>query len=98
LSCHSFGQLGRRYQPHRRPVAYMPISSSVADSNTDYFSTPPSRLARRTRASGVPSGQPALLFVILEQGGDDLNGNLPSATDSIMGQWNYQYDNLNRLV
>jgi YD repeat-containing protein len=37
-------------------------------------------------------------FVIPDQGGYDLNGNLLSVTDSVMGQWNYAYDNLNRLT
>ena len=27
-----------------------------------------------------------------------LNGNLLIVNDSVMGQWNYGYDNLNRLV
>ena len=31
-------------------------------------------------------------------GGYDANGNLLTALDSIMGQWNYTYDSLNRLT
>ncbi len=34
----------------------------------------------------------------LRSGGYDKNGNLLTAIDSAMGQWNYTYDNLNRLV
>ena len=32
------------------------------------------------------------------QGGYDRNSNLLTAVDSVMGQWNYTYDNLNRLT
>jgi len=44
------------------------------------------------------AGSPLYSFVISDQGGYDLNGNLLTAPDSVMGQWNYGYDNLNRLV
>jgi len=36
--------------------------------------------------------------VIPNRGGYDLNGNLLSVTDSVMGQGNYAYDNWNRLT
>jgi YD repeat-containing protein len=44
------------------------------------------------------AGSPLYSFVIPDQGGYEKNGNLLTAVDSVMGQWNYSYDNLNRLV
>ena len=37
-------------------------------------------------------------FAVPAVGGYDANGNLLTASDSVMGQWNYGYDNLNRLT
>jgi hypothetical protein len=37
------------------------------------------------------------LFLIPGQGGYAPNGNLLNVVDSVMGQWNYGYDDLNRL-
>lgn len=51
-----------------------------------------------TSGGAYSAGSPLYSFVIPDQGGYDLNGNLLSATDTVMGEWNYSYDNLNRLV
>ena len=37
-------------------------------------------------------------YVMPLVGGYDANGNLLTAVDSVMGQWNYTYDSLNRLT
>jgi YD repeat-containing protein len=37
-------------------------------------------------------------FMIPDQGGFDPVGNLLSVQDSVMGNWSYSYDNLNRLI
>jgi RHS repeat-associated protein len=81
------------------PAADMSITGSVADSNPDYFSTPGFSVSTQNMSGGAFSaGSPLYSFVIPDQGGYDLNGNLLSVTDSVMGQWNYAYDNLNRLT
>ena len=77
----------------------MSITSSTSDSNTYYFTTPSFTVSTLNMSGGAYSeGSPLYSFSIPDQGGYDLNGNLLSATDSVMGQWNYSYDNLNRLV
>ena len=77
----------------------MSISGGVTDTNAEYFSTPSFSIATQNMSGGAFSaGSPLYSFVIPDQGGYDLNGNLLSVTDSVMGQWNYGYDNLNRLV
>jgi len=37
-------------------------------------------------------------FTIPDQGGFDPAGNLKTVQDSVMGNWSYSYDNLNRLA
>jgi len=81
------------------PAADMSITGGVADSNPDYFSTASFSVSTQNMSGGAFSaGSPLYSFVIPDQGGYDLNGNLLSVTDSVMGQWNYAYDNLNRLT
>jgi hypothetical protein len=75
-------------------AADMSISGAVADSNPTYFcmqTAPytcyPSFSIATTNMSGGGSTEGDLLygFTIPDQGGYDLNGNLLSVTDSIMG-------------
>ena len=54
---------------------------------------------------GVPGPSPlgtgdtsTLILRRAGHGGYDRNSNLLTAVDSVMGQWNYTYDNLNRLT
>ena len=82
------------------PAADMSVSASVTDTTTQYTPSSPSFTASTTNMSGgaITSGSPLYSFTIPDAGGYDKNGNLLTAIDTAMGQWNYTYDNLNRLV
>jgi RHS repeat-associated protein len=81
------------------PAADMSIAGSATDTNTDYFSAASFSVATTNMTGGgATEGDLLYGFTIPDQGGYDLNGNLLSVTDSVMGQWNYRYDNLNRLA
>ena len=47
---------------------------------------------------GVNQSSPIYSYVMPLAGGYDSNGNLLTANDSVMGQWTYSYDSLNRLT
>jgi RHS repeat-associated protein len=47
---------------------------------------------------GINQSSAIYSYVMPLAGGYDANGNLLTALDSIMGQWNYTYDSLNRLT
>jgi RHS repeat-associated protein len=80
------------------PPADATISSSAADTNTAFFSTASFSASTVNMSGGVASeGSLLYSFNIPDQGGYDVNGNVLSVADSVMGQWNYGYDNLNRL-
>jgi RHS repeat-associated protein len=82
------------------PATDMSIAGSTIDSaDTGYFSSPSFSVAT-TNMSGGGATEGDLLygFTIPDQGGYDLNGNLLTAVDSVMGTWSYSYDNLNRLA
>jgi RHS repeat-associated protein len=49
-------------------------------------------------SGGVNSSGALYSYYIPTAGGYDRNSNLLTAVDSVMGQWNYTYDNLNRLT
>jgi len=81
------------------PAADTSISSSVTDSNSPYFSTPSFSISTANMTGGAATeGSLLYSYTIPDQGGHDVNGNLLSVSDSVMGQWIYGYDNLNRLV
>jgi len=75
------------------------ITTNQTETNPTYFSTP-TIIATGTNGSGGAINNTNLLygFNIPDVGGYALNGNLLTATDTVMGQWNYAYDNLNRLI
>jgi hypothetical protein len=83
------------------------VTASAVDTNPTYFSasgpnqytgplsfnaTPTSMTGGETTGSAIYS------FTIPDQGGYAANGNLLSVADTVTGNWNYSYDNLNRLL
>jgi hypothetical protein len=61
----------------------MPITGSVADSNTDYLFTPTFSVSTQNMSGGAfRAGSPLYSFVIPDQGCYDLNGNLFSVASS----------------
>ena len=47
---------------------------------------------------GINQSSAIYSYVMPLAGGYDANGNLLTAVDSVMGQWTYSYDSLNRLT
>ena len=84
------------------PETDLAVSASVADTNSQLSCWPncsPSFSVASSNMTGgsLAEGSTIYNFTIPEQGGFAPNGNVLSVTDSIMGQWNYTYDYLNRL-
>jgi hypothetical protein len=74
----------------------MSITGGITDTNTDYFISPSFSVSTQNMTGGAFSaGSPLYSFLIPAQGGYDLNGNLLTVNDSVMGQWSYSHDNLN---
>jgi RHS repeat-associated protein len=77
--------------------------SSSATYNSTYFTGPSFTLSP---AGGTLSGgadqsySPATVYSYSfpASGGFDVNGNVLGFADSVMGQWSFGYDNLNRLI
>jgi RHS repeat-associated protein len=81
------------------PSSDLTISGSITPTNTNYTgSTSFSMVTTDMSGGAVTSGDVLYSFTIPDNGGYDVNGNLLTAADSVMGQWNYSYDNLNRLT
>jgi RHS repeat-associated protein len=73
------------------------LTDSVTYDSVD-FSSPSFSVAYTSMSGGVNSSGALYSYYIPTAGGYDKNSNLLTAVDSIMGQWNYTYDNLNRVV
>jgi RHS repeat-associated protein len=89
------------------PAVDWSVTASAADTNPTYFSAsgpnnyqgPPSFAVTTANMSGGEiSGNLLYSYAIPDTGGYAPNGNLLSVADSVTGTWNYQYDNLNRVV
>jgi RHS repeat-associated protein len=89
------------------PAVDWAVTASTTDTNPTYFSAsgpnnyqgPPSFAVTTANMSGGEiSGNLLYSYAISDADGYAPNGNLLSVADSVTGTWNYQYDNLNRVV
>ena len=80
------------------PGGDMTLSSNVADTSQQYFTNSSFSVTTQNMTGGGTTESSLLYGFTVPDGGYAANGNLLSAYDSVMGQWNYGYDNLNRLT
>jgi len=73
------------------------LSESVTWDSAD-FTTASFAATDSNMNGGVNQSSPIYSYVMPLAGGYDANGNLLTASDSVMGQWTYSYDSLNRLT
>ena len=62
------------------------------------FAAPSFSATDNGMSNGVNSSGALYSYYMPLTGGYSANGNLLTSVDSVMGQWNYTYDNLNRLI
>ncbi len=73
------------------------LSESVTYDDGD-FAAPSFSATDNGMSNGVNSSGALYSYYMPLTGGYSANGNLLTSIDSVMGQWNYTYDNLNRLI
>ena len=73
------------------------LSESVTWDSAD-FTTASFAATDSNMNGGVNQSSPIYSYGMPLAGGYDANGNLLTASDSVMGQWTYSYDSLNRLT
>ncbi len=81
-------------------VSFMNGTTALAAITYDTvdFTAPSFTVAYTSMSGGANSSGAVYSYYIPTAGGYDRNSNLLTAVDSVMGQWNYTYDNLNRVV
>jgi RHS repeat-associated protein len=80
------------------PAVDWAVTASATDTNPTYFSAPSFAATPISMSGGEIAGNLLYSYAIAGTGGYAPNGNLLSVADSVTGTWNYQYDNLNRVV
>lgn len=83
----------------RGPADDFSVLANVTNFNAAYFSSPSFSVSSTNMSGGAASENTLYYgFTIPEHVGYDVNGNVLSSWDSVMGSWSYGHDNLNRLV
>jgi RHS repeat-associated protein len=73
------------------------LAESVTYDSVD-FSSASFAVADNGMSGGANTSGALYSYYIPAAGGYDKNSNLLTAVDSVMGQWSYTYDNLNRVL